>query len=629
VPAPDFSQVSYRLDSTDLIAWDAEPKQLQSIDPRPVRQDTGDNPNETRPETGDIWSQGNFSGGGYQDYYHQDGHDRKKFAWSTGIELRNRGYITLGKAFASKSGLAAAVVGLTVYNDTLYWGQGTNVGKTTDFSVFSTEDPHNGEGAQTVQDLYPEGDRLYAALGSNGAHVRSAAGAWSHFQPAGADLVAGTVTRVLWAKERLFVIGSGGTAIYEATVTSPTSLKTLPTGWLYTDMFEYGPYIYACAVNAASGLSRILHFGLNSAASGMEWVGTTEMPRGLFVYTGIQHFGVAYLGGGIVSRKSGGKVSAFLQASQGPEGTLTYALIAAGDARTTDWSGSSAFDYSVKNIAVVESSLVFGWFDPDTPDRISGVAMYDPATESFNQSFHSGFGVTGASEIAVWRNRVAWVPHDVTTSIYYESDTLFGVNGELATSIADWNNAGDKIWDTVSFACFPLPAGSSIAVAYTTGNPLTPGVTWTTAGTLSTTGGTGATYALGVTSKQLALRFHLVYSTAQTTAPQLLNYSVRSYPYPAREWTIQRHVRIFAEDLLNADADPIFNNTPRTVVQAIMAKLHSQVTFYEPGFTWTGRLKRVAVREAVADDYETPTAAAEAEEGYIATLMLEGTYVAA
>src|SRR6266498_1831319 len=58
---------------------------------KPVRQDTGNNPFEVRPEFGDIFAQGDFSHGAGQEYFHPTGRDPKKFLASEGFDISKPG----------------------------------------------------------------------------------------------------------------------------------------------------------------------------------------------------------------------------------------------------------------------------------------------------------------------------------------------------------------------------------------------------------------------------------------------------------------------------------------------------------------------------------------------------------
>lgn len=384
---PDFRRYDYQISdgstTLDLIAYNKAQATTNSLPLRPVRQDTGANPNEVRPESGDIFSQGDFSGGAGQRLFHSSKQpDPTMYYYSEGIDVSEEGQATLlpygdGPASGITSGLR-----LEVCDGKLFATDGTTVRYTTSatLSSWTNDDPHDGEGAVAVQDLAARGDELFAALGANGVHIRASAGTWSHWQPDGAiDLDVGTATRIAYLRDRIFVIGgTDSRSIYEVVNDStPTSMRDLPEGWVYSDIWEAGEYIYASAYSFDSGLTQVMHFGLNSGGTAVEWKGSSPFPRGQLLYCGVGYLGKVFVGGGKRNSENGYSGIVYQCAVDG-SGFLYI------ESKVIETEGAGPGNFSVRKIEPVGESVLFGIAQGSTHPYATheGLVRYDLAEGS-------------------------------------------------------------------------------------------------------------------------------------------------------------------------------------------------------------------------------------------------------
>ena len=90
----DYTVYDAYIDSLGVLFYGGSKPSTRSLPLRPVRQDVGNNPFEQRPESGDIFAQGEFSNGSGQEFFHRPGRDERKFLSSEGFDISNRGKLT-------------------------------------------------------------------------------------------------------------------------------------------------------------------------------------------------------------------------------------------------------------------------------------------------------------------------------------------------------------------------------------------------------------------------------------------------------------------------------------------------------------------------------------------------------
>lgn len=628
-PKLDFTVYDLYLDDGQnvyaaIVHEDAETKGTTNANPiRAEKQDVGQNPLEQRPEFGDHFAQGDFSHGADQDYFHHAGRDERKFLASEGFDIGEPGVLrhlhTVGETLDSTTVGAVAQAG-----DGLFATDGTSVKRHDGIlpGQWANEDPHAAEGATTVEDITSRGAEVFAALGVNGVHIRDSVGAWTHFRPDGAtNLVVGTATRVAWLKDRLMVVGTGGREIFEVLVDStPTALKTLPEGWTFENVFEAGAFLYAPAVNADAGLSRIHIFGLNSAASSLEDKGSVPIPRGELIYVGIGDPGGIFLGGGRRTPE-GGYDPVFYQAIQSQEGFLQLLKITQGE-------GAQALDCSVRAFESLGDAIVFSWsIGSGAPTGArTGLGWYHLGRAAF--AFHLKKEVASAApvtDIIFHRGVLFFVVKG--DGVYFENMNTFVGQAYLLSSIADWGTAGLKSWDQSEVSHKALPSTSSVVLQYSTEHP-DEGL-WTNALTSSIAGSLGAAGRLSdIVSRLFAVRLISNAASGGASAPEIQTFSVRSNPTRSSpEFILTRFLRVLPKDRKDPKAAPVtIDPVARRI--ALQQLLDSWVTVYEPGITWTAFVKDVSDAEP-AEPFLSATNGERLKEAYLVRLDMVASGVAA
>jgi hypothetical protein len=591
---------------------------------KPVRQDNGSNPWEVRPDSGDVWSQGDFSHGAGQRNFHRANRDERKYRYSSGFDISDPGKLKHLKTVVVSNDGSAPVTALAVANNMIFASAGQLISRYTGSGTWTSSNAvQAGEVDQDVLDLTAEGDRLFAALGSNGVHVRDAAGVWTHYRPDGAtDLDVGSATGVEWLKDRLIVIGgTSSRSIYEVVADStPDPLLTLPAGWSFEKVFETGEFIYACAIGPSSGQSRVYHFGLNQSADTLEAKGSTPMPLGQLIRCGTGYLGMVFLAGG-VRTQDGGYDPVLYQALPDARGNLQIIKLAQGE-------DSGAIDLSVRAIAPDGESIICGWSLADDPDgRTARVGLlryhlgrdalsYDIEVEEVERP-NPVVPITG---LVVFAGDAFF---SAGTRVYQTNAPLYASTATLITSTADWNNAGQKVWDLFEAWYEALPSGTQIDLYYRTDES----GDWTLVGTDVTAGSQGLTKKVaGVSSRILQLKLVSTATIDQTDAPVIGGYSQRSNPAPTTlEFDLVRFVRILPVDRKDEDAEEVYPPGGTTAFRSTLSNLlYSWVTFTEPGDTWNARLTDIADVEPAAPIYDASGGDAS-NRGFIVRLTMEAT----
>lgn len=640
MPDPDFSQIDLRIESgatvLDLVLARTQANQTQLLPTQPVRQDVGANPLERRPEFGDVHGQNDFRGGMGQKLFHHPNRDETAYLYSRNVDISHEGRLRLPEFDLSNilTPTGGVVAKIVTAGSNLFIGLNKtgndSIRRTSDLSTFTTENPHGGEATtQALSDLVAEGDRVFAALGTNMVNVRSAAGAWSNYVS-----VTGSASYLAWLKERLLVTGgslSGSpTTLYEIDPSGPTAIAihTLPAGWWFTrnGYAEIGPFIYAVA-RGPQGQSRIYHYGLNSGGTALEIKGVTEMPRGDVARCCIAIFGMLFIGGHRERRGNSVVQPLAYLGVPSSSGELSLVFVATED---VDPDGSQLADFAVNDLFVHKNKVHMGWgyASPENgyAGSFYGIAVYDPVRESFWYDLGQTGFAAGPEAVTVFKDRRLF--SRATTAIYAENtaDTSFSQFGILYTSAADWMNAGKKVWDQVEVTCLPIPSLCIFVISYTTDDPADPAAVWTELGQMIG-GDTYERFLLdGVVGERFSLAF--TFNGSANGSPTLLSYSVRSWPKPSSpEWVLTRHVLIASQTRKDEYADPIYIEDPAATRAQLQDLAYSRVTMYENEATWSVKLESMKdIEPAQPLSSQLPTAQGEgAEDVYVMELQLIGT----
>lgn len=616
-PKKDFTVYDGYIDNPDsgtipFIYFEDDSAKPQTVSRplSPPRTDVGGSPTEVRPESGEIFSQQDFSHGAGQLYFHHEGRDVQRFLWSEGfeVEIDTVGQPTLLHHLndVPTAAVSSATVGkIEVFNDFPFIIDGASIRKGSgDFPGFWSSESPGG----TPQDMVSSGEYLYAALGAAGIARRDTAGAWSIWQ------ATPLATRIAWVKNR--IMASDGAVIYEITDIVRT-VETLPAGWVFESIFEAGGFIYAVANNASSGLSRISTYGLNTSGDAIEKKNETPFPRNQLMYSGRGFLGSVYIGGGIKNSSEGFDPVVY-QAFPQENGALTYLKVNEGE-------GAGAIDLSVKALEPIGEDIVFGWslgsgFDFGARD---GLAIHKPKVDAFlghlkKTGAGAGKQVLG---IALYRGRLLFTLKG--DGLYYEDTTHFVDQAQLWTSVADWNTTAKKSWDTIQVSHNRLPASTSVRAEYSTRLPSEG--TWNP-GVFSDVDDSEVAEAnfTDVVSQMISLRLTSLANPGKTEAPSGLGFLVRSNVIPDHpEFGLSRYVRLVNKDRKDSDAPMVFND-----VAAVRRKLHNLayqwVTLYEPGVVWTLHVDSVAEVQPFLVEYDATLGEGQAQ-GYVVQLTMTGT----
>jgi hypothetical protein len=592
------------LSSSAFSAYASKPSTI-SKQLLPVRSDVGNSPWESRPDSGDVFSQGDWRDGAGQRYFHRPERNEKMAYDLYGYDISAEGKLSHLHLPTADSGITGSPPGgITLFNSLIFVGDASGNVKRTNGSAWpatwTAEATDAGEGASSVLDMTSSAQHLYVADFSNGVHRRDTAGTWTHYS-------GGTATHVAWLKNRLIATDDVG-KIYEVITSGayPVPIETLPTNWTWQSIFEIGGYIYAIATSVNDGLSEIHHFGLNATGSAIELRGVTRWPQGQIMYAGFGVIGLGFVGGG-AQNSSGGWDPVLYEVAPDSQGFLSYFLIAQADPST------STNDRSIKKIAPYRAdSILFGWCSTTsgTGTVHAGLGYYNFGRGAFAPHLHTGVQ-KGTNGILVFQNRILFTQYP-SGGFYFEDLTKYGAVGQFDSSIADWNNAGQKVWDYFELVLAEdLPAGTVAALDYN----LSPFAgSYPPAITINTTGVRSASARISsLKSRQLGVRIVTNADGAGAVAPTISNFSVRSNPAPVTpEYILTRYVRILPKDRKDERAETVYpgavdgaaGGDPETFRKALRNLVYTWVTFYEPGDTWTARIIEVADVEPDAPVYD-------------------------
>lgn len=616
----DFVTYDAYLDSTPLWFMDSQgSEQLsQSIPSEAQRQDTGNNPDEVRQERGFFFAQSDFSGGMGQEKFHAPNSDKDKCYSLRGFDIDERGKLAHHYKITTTSVTNKSVISFAVADDgTLFCAVSGEVNAncikyTTDLTTFTADVPGGSAGA--CQDLASDGENLYAAFPADSkVYKRNSAGTWSTYTSGG------EVDQLLWGTFLGRLMCVGPRAIYEITASGalPSPIMTLPAGFVWGHMWESGPYIYAAAYSTSRDESVVFHFGLNSGATAIVAKGHTPMPIGELIQGGAGFLNTSYLLG--KKRISSNEYADICyQAFPSDDGYLQYVKLKEAD----NYGGLSGIGTPLRILNLGDSVLIPWTSATSASDFYVGALQHNVARDALSHYTDAHFSLSNTPSDAVFRYRNKII-YGGAFGITKEDQTKYIAEATLITSMADFSTAAIKVHDRIDVTCDPLPSGTSIEVYYTTKH--IDQDDWTLAGTIDTADSEGDSFYLtDVESRLFALKIVSNASSDQSLAPVIRGYSVRSNPKPeTSEWTLVRTVRIREEDRTQPRAPKKYKNV-RDTITTLRNMLHTWVTLYEPGETWSVYVRDMRVVEP-KQAINQLTGGSPKEEAYIVTLSMEGT----
>jgi hypothetical protein len=574
-------------------------------------------PYETSPsQFGDYFVQSDFSHGAGQVRFHSEGRDSRKYAWSEGYDISKPGRL---KPLHAVLKTADVNIGRTIEicNDLPFYIKNTGTTRVQrgdgNFPPgWTGEDP--GAGATTVDDLTTSGDELYAA--QTNIKKRSSAGVWSNYVTAGAT----AIDRIQWIKSRL--IASDGRNIYEITAGGalPTAMETLPTGWRFEDIFEYGEFIYACAVSTLLGESAIYRYGLNQAGTALEARGRDSMPRGELIYTGSAYLGIGYLGGGV---KVAGAVNAIVyQCVQDARGALTIIKVA------EDQESTTGADRAVRALEPYGESMYMGWstrndlsdilFPPGSAIR-SGLAVHHLGRDAFAK--HLAASTTTSeliTSIRTYKGRLLFAQQGV--GFCYEDTANWVATAQMLMSVIDYNNPGQKVWDLFKLEHSALPSGWEVKID-AVGDAAGASTFTLSNTTLNSLSKEGYDTSNGARGSRLEI-FLTTTPAAGNAEFHIQKVAARSLPTPATpEYILTRNFRLFEADQKDEQAQPVFGN-PDADKAALDSMINKWVTVYEAGKTWTAFVMSVTDITPMIPIERTSEGSEPTRKGYVVQMQM-------
>lgn len=630
----DFTSYDGYIEDQGLI-FQIEADQLtQSLPLQPGKQDTGNNPSEVRPEYGQFFAQEDFSHGMGQEKYHSQQRNERKYLWSRGVDISKPGRLRHAHAFtsvrngvhgpvkASSSGLFILTGPVGAY-DTLL--------RTTDLVAFPSEDPFPS-GTGVITDVIAGSDKVFVGLGVTGGdgyvRQRDAMGNWSTIFTS-----AGAVPGKLCYAHGGHVIFAWGASALKDTVPGSTTLDldTFPSGSSILDIWTAGRFIYVAVDEGPR--SSIYHYALKSDASAWEPKGSTELPLGFTPGCGLGYVGRVYIGGSLQESETSVRPVLY-EAESDADGFLAYQEVTEGFNGSTDRC-------RVVDMIPVGNTILLNW--TTGPDDLltgaqDGVAVYDISRAAFSllgrvASSAADYSSDSAkSYLERFNGRTIYA---TPSKLWAEDPAKFELDATLITSIADWLNAGVKSWDLVDVIHSALPLGASVDLYYTTEHPEKN--QWTLIGTSDIQGETGASFTVNVTSRYFALKIVSHAGPGQTTAPEIVGYSVRSNSSArTKQAVLQRTFRIFETDKKNAGVagegeetyartNPVGGNPDPDYERSwLEAKAYDWVNYYEQDTHWYARIEQISSRRISGARYKG-TQGEPSENGWEVALIMVGT----
>jgi hypothetical protein len=502
-------------------------QRIQTVEPK-EGPDTETSPEELRGESGRSFARSGFSGGeGLDRAYEPDLPDRHATMYwdSRNINVTpgvagNPDEIQLLHAAANiraddagNSRMPLVRIGTVLYmccSDDNLIDRTSNPTAAT--PTFTTEDPHDGEGAQDILDLAALGNQLHVALGSQGIHQRATGAAtWSHWS----DVAA---VRIWAAKGR--ILASTGAALYEAAATTgSTLLHTLSSGQTWTDVVDAG-----AAILAGASDGEVYAF--------VDEDGELAL-RSRFVFEGEQ---ITALG-----------------AAQG------FVFVGTGEPTTGSGQIGRLWRCQLVGLRFQGNQVIRQWGDGTTtlnraPQRIINTreAVYtgviDSATESHLWKYH--LTTAGISRDLILNDGLvqglAVVDDRLFATVFVEGlwreATTYASTGYLISPLADFYSAADKTWIDARLTTGTLDTDTDVVLAYST-NPdaiLDSGhASWTTIISADHTAGNfgdlGPTFISEAESRYVAAKLTLTPNGAATSTPTVLAFALRGLFKPTEK----------------------------------------------------------------------------------------------
>lgn len=393
-----------------------------------------------------------------------------------------------------------------------------------------------------------------------------------------------------WSDHDTRVVGAARNALYGAGIssgtiwrffevgatTTSTNLKTLPDGWVVTDIAGFNNFVYFSAYAGSQG--RVYCY--DGTTTFVAWEAPIgEQPLSL----------TSYLGQGVligcrfsITGGSTGHGSVY-RAQVASDGSLSAVRV--------HKFGDHTADYGVYSGFTVGDLAYYGWSNPDASS--TGLAVFMPRVdaESGQQRADYAGSLYAATQGLIRSTGLAFGKRYFTvdgSGVWIEQSTYLA-SGTLTSSDIDWNIDKLKLVLQGEVGCEPLTSTETLAVSYSTDD----GTSYTDLATASGAATRVATGNIRATHRSIRLKATLTANAAATVTPVMKKLGVSAIYGVKPRYT--HKLRIKAHDQLvlrngvpHPDAGrPGLAARIETALRSLRDN-QSIVTFNPPGFGYEG-----------------------------------------
>jgi hypothetical protein len=506
--------------------------QFQTVDPEDKAPNVAQNPEDMRAESGESFSRSDFGGGeGLRRAHRRDAteQDASRFFDSAGVEtsltetsqpepitlLHSLSSLRTGDADAtphhSLVNLGGILLGVISDNERV----DRTINPTAASPTWVVENPHDGEGNDEVKDIVALGDEVYAGMDTNGIHVRSSGGTWSHWS----DL---TLPGRLWAVKQRIIAASNVEDLYEARASTGSVLLKNYTGTIIQTVVDAGSVILVGAGHF-EGNGVITAFADEDGE--LVEVGSTPMP-------GLEYPSAMAFASGVLlvatAEYDGTKGVARLYRGAVVGGTVR------GLQLLRTWTAAPANNMEIATMLVTRNAV---FFQVRESNSVGHVWRYDltsgGVTRLFDVALSSGISYR-AEGIAMVNDRLFV---KISAGDLYREDTTYEDTGYLISPLADFYNAAQKAWVGARLQTGDLPTGTSVELSYSTDPAAiddSDHASWTSiiTATPAAPGASEETAITGVESRFIAGKVELTANDDNDETPEVLAFSFRGVQLP-------------------------------------------------------------------------------------------------
>lgn len=492
-------------------------------------------PEEFRAEFGQSFARADFSGGAGLDQAHQriqGTNDFRRFFDSKGVDVFKNADDS-GSAYSiellhetsaiTSRASSNANQHIVAHEDVIYVAQGHDIFySSNNGDTFTTSDPYSAQASWNVTGLVMEGEILYASLtDGTDSIVRqldtdNIGGGWSNYT----NVVSSRHIQGLFSvKNQVFSIEANGKLNALNGTSSPTTVKDLPAGSLFTSVIDGGSvilaasddgYIYAIKDDQTSGL--VLAGQTN--IEGEDIVDMTESNGIIFISTS-------------QSSAGGGKIGRVYQGTIATDGVLytvdnRQLIKEFGDNDTTVDKSPTAF-FNTRD------QIFFGVIDSGT--QTSLYSIYLPTLGYARNIYYTGSSglIKG---IAKSKGKLFFIVSGV--GLIKEANTLVS-DGYIILPAADFYTSQAKQWIGGRVYTNAIPAGSSVLAEFSTTldaleNP--DHTSYSTLTNIETTESGNEVPMINVIDRWLVAKLTINANSGRTESPEVYSYSYRAFPEP-------------------------------------------------------------------------------------------------